>query len=88
MTNMQNLLAVSHPVCASVYIPKILRTPGTSPSWDGGMADSLETRVTHHLCYHAKCGRPRSKYCIGVDRGSRKFRRTLEFHLSGWGWPL
>ena len=63
---MQNLVVVSHTVCAHVAGPKMWGRWGPAP-WDRDMADPLETRFSH-VCYRTKVRGCRSNR-FGVRRG-------------------
>ena len=66
----QNLIVISHTVCAHVSKKKF-GTLGPQLSWDGACLIPRNTLVSH-ACYHTKFGRSESHH-TGVSRGSQNF---------------
>jgi len=81
---MQNLVAVSHTLCAHVRGPKMWRTQGHRPNRTGSVDDPRNT-LQLHICYHCKFGRSRSNR-LGVGRNPPKWESWSPTSLGWWAW--
>jgi len=85
---MQNLVVVSHTVCAHVRESHKFWGRWALPFWYGTWLTPANT-VLLHVCYHTKCGRSRSNR-FGAEMGCQKLLGMLgpRFRGQGCGWPL
>jgi len=85
---MQNLVVVSHTVCAHVRESHKFWRRWALPFWYGAWLTPANT-VLLHVCYHTKCGRSRSNR-FGAEMGCQKLLGMLgpRFRGQGCGWPL